>query len=475
MSDRIVKIPSRFAHLGDALEKLVAEAEEKAQAAEAGKDVDVAALERTIAAATATAEREALRGVLQALDIDAQFVAIQGKRFAKVGRYEGSYQTQAGAVTVMRSLYREVEKRNAKTVDAVSLRAGVVVDGWLPETAKAMAFLIQNGTSREAEAISRQIARLPYSRCSFERIGHAVANHYEARRATVDKILIEEFTIPPEAASVSLSIDRVAMPMEEPRPRPVGRPKEGAPKRPVLRAWRMAYCATITLHDAKGEALHTIRYGRTPQRDSRDLIGRMAEDLGTLLKRRPELRVVLLSDGAQEMLDMLDAVVMRAEVEADKVHRLVDYWHLVEKLAAAVAVICAADAAPGVLARWKSLLLNSENALGRIQTELYESGKEQVRVGDAKPVHEALTYLNNKRDRMNYAAARALGLPIGSGNVEATCKSLVGLRMKRPGARWKENTAQHVLHLRALALSDRWEPAIALTLAPLRMKVRRAA
>jgi hypothetical protein len=68
---------------------------------------------------------------------------------------------------------------------------------------------------------------------------------------------------------------------------------------------------------------------------------------------------------------------------------------------------------------------------------------------------------------MGYAQARHRGLPIGSGTVEAACKSLVALRMKRPGARWKEPSGQHILDLRALLLSERWQPAMELALAPL--------
>ena len=71
-----------------------------------------------------------------------------------------------------------------------------------------------------------------------------------------------------------------------------------------------------------------------------------------------------------------------------------------------------------------------------------------------------------------YPGARRRGLPIGSGATEATCKSLITVRMKRSGARWKEVTARQVIHLRALALSDRWDTALQLTLAPVDMMKR---
>jgi hypothetical protein len=233
----------------------------------------------------------------------------------------------------------------------------------------------------------------------------------------------------------------------------------------------MAYCATVTVHDKAGEALHTIRYGCMPEGDIIGLRDRLTADVATLVSKQPRLKIQLLCDGAPEMWNLLGEGFTREQF--GDIHRLVDLYHLTEKLAAALRVIDEHEAKHR-LERWKLSLRKRGSAATEILKELIASGKDEG-PGVDHPVHAAITYLKNhsqRADRMNYARARRLGLPLGSGNVEATCKSLFEMRLKRCGSRWHEKTGQHIVQLRALALSDRWGPAVELTLRPLRQAVR---
>lgn len=473
MASMVIRFRKELKGVVVAAQELVQRLEKALEAAEGGMSMDYAALEREVAASCGAIERASHRALLQALDIDAPEVEIEGALYGRTNRCEAPYYTLAGEVRVTRSLYRRRGDHNGPTVDPVSLRAGVVGEGWLPETAKAMSYLVQKEPSREAEKTAEQLGRLPYSRSSFERVGHDVGRQVVAEHNRVNETLIQGLVVPSEARSVSVSLDRISVPMEEPKKRPPGRPRKGAPKKPVEVAYRMAYTATVTLHDDEGEALHTVRYGRMPQGDADDLCGEVSGDVQAMLAKRPDLKVVALVDGAPEMANRLRAHVNEQELGRTVVE-LVDFWHLIEKLAAAAAVIHRVNA-DEALRRWKLSLLNRSRAAREILEELRHSGKERVRVGKEQPVHEAITYLANNHDRMDYAAARRKGLPIGSGNVEATGKSLFALRLKRPGARWRNDTGEHVVQLRALALSDRWSAAIELTLRPLRKSVKVAA
>lgn len=469
MKKIVLEIPEELKVMVPALRDALATAMTQVERARLGGAVAYESFERAISEKLFEVERRAHEAALTALDANSPRLSINGVVHTRVLQdIESAFMTLAGPVKVTRSLYRRVGQRNAPTVDVVALRAGAIEGVWLPATAREIAFDVQQLTSREAETNGKRKGRLPYSHSSFEHVAHAVGEMYVQQHAPIEQALIEGFRVPDDACTVTASLDRVSVPMEEPwvepdEPDGLKEPEDGAPKRKIQRVYRMAYCGTMTLHDADGEALHTIRYGTMPGGDPAGLCAGIAGDVVALLAKRPDLQVGLLCDGAPEMWNLLDAEFTEAPFNTKKivVVRLIDFWHAIEKLAPAAKVIAGDDdAAKPLLARWKLLLRNSSSGRKRILRELVASEMDDITVGCNKPVHEAITYFTNNAKRMNYAAARKKGHPIGSGNVEATCKSLVDIRMKRPGSRWKNRTGEHIIHMRALALSDRWDHAM---------------
>ena len=168
MPKMVIEIPGELEDFGKEIAAHVAEVKRTLERLGGGKAVDYGEIERVMAENVARTELAAHRAILQRLDIDVPSVIIGGVRYTKVGRCEGTYHTMVGAASVERSLYRQSGERGGqpggRVVDAVSLRAGVVADGWLPRTARVMAHSVQQGTSREAVATAKEYCRLPYSR-----------------------------------------------------------------------------------------------------------------------------------------------------------------------------------------------------------------------------------------------------------------------------------------------------------------------
>jgi hypothetical protein len=495
MTTTTIAVPTSCAALCTKLAELTQRIDDEFAQAGNGAAIDYGALEQRVADVLGDIERGLHAQVLARLDIDVPAIRVWGDEYRRIGRSESEYHTLAGTVRVMRTVYRKTV-RNGDTLDPVSVRAGVVADGWLPHTARAMAHLIAQGTSREAEAIARELARLPYSRSSFERVGHEVGTLFRRAQPRIEEVLIREYAVPAEARSVSISIDRVALPMEEPieaPPVPIDPPWVAAalaaapahapevqaildeqnqgdePK--VARNFRMAYVATVTLHDGEGESLHTIRYGRMPKGDVRGLCRALVRDVTAMRAQRPELKVAYLTDGASEF-ETLYAQHLGMPLGPDVVS-LVDFWHAAEYLCTAAKVLeIKRKARAGQFRRWRHALKHEDDAAARIVEQLEQSGLDKVTLDGVRPVEAAIRYFRARLPRMDYAAARRAGLPIGSGNVEATCKSLVTVRMKRPGARWKHTTGDEVMQLRALQLSDRWAPAVQRATRPLAKSVQ---
>ena len=83
--------------------------------------------------------------------------------------------------------------------------------------------------------------------------------------------------------------------------------------------------------------------------------------------------------------------------------------------------------------------------------------REAVQVADENaPVRAAHRYLSNRPDTLDYPAAIAAGLPIGSGLIESGHKHVLQARLKIPGAAWLPAHAETMAQLRVLRSNNRW-------------------
>lgn len=130
--------------------------------------------------------------------------------------------------------------------------------------------------------------------------------------------------------------------------------------------------------------------------------------------------------------------------------QVLDWYHLAEHVHKAAAALFGEGSA-GAKA-WAEER-KAELWEGRPEAAVAALERQGARVrspAKRKAVRELGTYLENNRTRMDYPRYRELGLPCGSGQVEAQCKSLVGARCKLAGMRnWTYAGAEGVLRLRA--------------------------
>jgi hypothetical protein len=145
-----------------------------------------------------------------------------------------------------------------------------------------------------------------------------------------------------------------------------------------------------------------------------------------------------------------------AEQFGDQGRYLIDFYHVCEYLSAAAAAI-ASDAA--VRETWIATQKEAVKT-GRLDTtlEALAGHCEAPEVDDEKaPVRRCHRYLSSRRTQLDYRGALENGLPIGSGEIESAHRYVAQQRLKRPGAWWRVEHAEHMLALRLLRINGDWD------------------
>jgi hypothetical protein len=157
--------------------------------------------------------------------------------------------------------------------------------------------------------------------------------------------------------------------------------------------------------------------------------------------------VVLLIDGAQA-LEHLGRQNFKDCVQ------IVDFYHALEHAGSVVAAGIGKEHPDykAQLRRWAKRLLKDQVQALIDQTRKLCAGKPQ-----AEAVEKELGYFVRNVTRMQYGTFRAKGYFIGSGVVEAGCKTVIGGRCKQSGMFWSESGAENILALRSIHSSRRLE------------------
>ena len=159
-------------------------------------------------------------------------------------------------------------------------------------------------------------------------------------------------------------------------------------------------------------------------------------------------KIVALSDGSEWIKNLI-------HLHFPEALHIIDLYHAREHVAQLCNHLFASDEKKRTQyrIRWWTALDNGDVETLLLQAQRHLPENPQIR----KPVQGELGYLEKNKERMRYADFRAQGLFVGSGVVEAGCKTLIGQRLKRSGMEWSLRGANAILSLRCNIHSGRFE------------------
>ena len=177
------------------------------------------------------------------------------------------------------------------------------------------------------------------------------------------------------------------------------------------------------------------------------------EDFGPLLRQEAIRRglalavfVVLLIDGAEGLANMGRLCFPGAL-------QIVDFYHAMEHARKVLQVLLGSKEHPQYqrrLGRWARQLLRD-----KVEHLIAATRRECAGTARAEAVEKELGYFVRNVQRMQYGTFRSRGFFIGSGVIEAGCKTIIGTRCKQSGMFWGVPGAQNILALRCISASRR--------------------
>jgi hypothetical protein len=418
---------------------------------------------RLLAGALSAGWTEGLRTWLATAESDAETIEKDGVTYRYKLESDKEFLTPGG----MLGLTRRVYQPDAGGPCYVPLDAAWGMEGQFAtvEVRDAALYAVALGTAQEAETLLGKCALFKPSATAIKRMAKQMGQWLEEHEDAVLAEIRDEERIPEATRVLCASMDGVNVLLSEPGKkmgRPNERPHEGEPPDTASpTCYKNAMVGSVTLYGEVAEG------AKSPQRLASRYAARMPEERAPTLKAKFEQELqqtesrldkdvvrITLCDGARGLWSYIDDNPLYDEYE-----KLVDYHHTTEHLSRAAEAIFGKGSRRAQAwydkYRWK--LKEQDGAAGRVLRSLdYYEGTTKLSKARRDALARERTFFTRNEERMDYARFRRNGWPIGSGPVEAACKSVVKTRLCRSGMRWSRCGGQHILSLRTYVKSNRW-------------------
>lgn len=415
------------------------------------KHVDLEAWETALRAAVLCAGARVLEGLLEGIGSGKGHGVVLcecGTRMESQGLKSKELLTILGPATYSRSMFQCPACEATRYPGDEEL--DIVETTRSPGVRRMMARAGSQSTFKEGHEDLKIYAGLEVSAKDVERVAEGIGQQMEVwSNQERQEVLQQNESGQPDKTIPILYVcyDGTGVPMtrEELKGRK-GKQADGSAK---TREAKLGCVFTQTLTDAKGFPV------RDP--DSTSFVGAIepAERFGWRIYgeavRRglaQAQRVVVLGDGAEWVKNI-------AEMHFPEATSIIDLYHAREH----VSELCKVLLGPNEKQighqriRWWTDLDG-----GKVEKIIHQARQKVLNNPEAKKKAETqIHYLEKNKERMLYAEFRAQGLFVGSGVVEAGCKTLIGQRLKQSGMEWSIRGANAIISLRCMMKSNRFE------------------
>jgi hypothetical protein len=226
-----------------------------------------------------------------------------------------------------------------------------------------------------------------------------------------------------------------------------------------------ASVATISVKDSNSKRLGTVYLAFAPEPNqlqmTKELTALIEEVLRRWQGRTPRL-VYVTDAGSNESKyyeKVLRPMVHPRTQEALCWQRIVDFYHVMEKIAAMAEAMFGKNSKEGRkwIKRMRRMLKEPDGAARVLRSAAATRRGRYLTKARREIYEEGRNYIRKRTQWMDYFDYARKGLPLGSGVTEAACKTVVAQRLKLSGMRWENEGAQVILNLRVVLLSKIWK------------------